>query len=261
MSARLVCALAAFVLSVSSMRAAPAPFTRPVDPEKLFRDGMDAYLGVRDQMDYPRALKLFEQAAAKGHPLAAGWAGRMLVDGRGADKDEERGLKLIEGALEEIRKRSEDGDAAAQSLYGMCLTHGWGVMKDEQKGFAWFMKAADRGDVAAMTNVGYAYDHGRGVAKDVLEGARWYRLSAAKGSVVAMYNLGVTAGNAAEAVRWYEKAAMKGHPSGAYNLGNKYEYGNGVPQDRATALRWYRRAATLGHKTAKARVTQLEGAE
>src|SRR5262245_9414914 len=86
------------------------------EAEKLFREGVDAYLGLTKDLDEARALKLFRQAAAKGHPLARGWAGRMTLLGRGTDRDEAEGLKLIKQALPEVRKRAEGEDADAQFL-------------------------------------------------------------------------------------------------------------------------------------------------
>jgi TPR repeat protein len=47
----------------------------------------------------------------------------------------------------------------------------------------------------------------------------------------------------AEAVRWYRKAAEQNHAEAQYALGYCYENGEGVEQDYVEAVRWYRRAA------------------
>src|SRR5262249_23103347 len=51
--------------------------------EGLFREGMDAWLGLTVQIDEERALERFGRAAAAGHAVAEGWVGRLTFLGRG----------------------------------------------------------------------------------------------------------------------------------------------------------------------------------
>jgi TPR repeat protein len=46
-------------------------------------------------------------------------------------------------------------------------------------------------------------------------------------------------------------AAEQGNAAAQYNLGNKYNKGQGVPQDYTEAVKWYRMAAEQGNAAAQ----------
>ena len=52
--------------------------------------------------------------------------------------------------------------------------------------------------------------------------------------------------NRKEVEKWYRLSAEQGHAQAQYNLGNKYDNGQGVPQDYKEAVKWYRLAAEQG---------------
>ena len=54
-----------------------------------------------------------------------------------------------------------------------CNLHGYGVEKDEAKGFEFAMKAAERGHAASQTLVGECYLDGLGVERNVERGEVW----------------------------------------------------------------------------------------
>lgn len=56
--------------------------------------------------------------------------------------------------------------------------------------------------------------------------------------------------NAEKAAEWYRKAGLQGDGVAALNLGVLYWTGDGVPQDRQEATQWYRRAARQKNATA-----------
>src|SRR5262249_28545406 len=62
------------------------------EEERLFREAMDLHCGLTKQVDDRRAAALFEQAASKGHAVAAGHAGIAIYDGGWVEKNEARGL-------------------------------------------------------------------------------------------------------------------------------------------------------------------------
>ena len=62
-----------------------------------------------------------------------------------------------------------------------------------------------------------------------------------------MYNYGEGVPvDKAEAARWYRKAAEQGHTSAQYNLGLIYAYGEGMSENDAEAVKWLRKAAEGG---------------
>lgn len=51
---------------------------------------------------------------------------------------------------EELRRRAEDGDAAAQVQYGMLLYRGVGIQQDREQAILWWQAAAAQGNSAAI---------------------------------------------------------------------------------------------------------------
>ena len=119
--------------------------------------------------------------------------------------------------LDEVKKRAEANDRAAQSTLGYRYGSGLGVPKDDAAAVKWFRKAAEQGNADGQKNLGTMYANGLGVAKDE-----------------------------AEAVKWYRKAAEQGNAYGQKNLGWMYENGLGVAKDEAEAVKWFRKAAEQG---------------
>src|SRR4051812_10965034 len=81
----------------------PRPNRRADEPERLYRQATDVYLGLTGPVDQKQALKLFRQAAERGHALALGEVGCMLLTGQGCARDKEEGLRLIRQAVPAIR--------------------------------------------------------------------------------------------------------------------------------------------------------------
>ena len=58
------------------------------------------------------------------------------------------------------------------------------------------------------------------------------------------------------ALKQLELRAKKGDATAQYNLGWRYEYGEGVVQDKWEAAKWYRKAAVQGYPAAQNKLTQ-----
>ena len=58
------------------------------------------------------------------------------------------------------------------------------------------------------------------------------------------------------ALKQLELRAKKGDAVAQYNLGWRYEYGEGVVQDKREAAKWYRKAAERGHPAAQNKLTK-----
>ena len=117
-------------------------------------------------------------------------------------------------ALRHVRPLADQGDARAQSLFGLMYLLGRGVPQDDLAAANWFRLAANQGDAPAQFNLGIMYAEGRGVPQDY-----------------------------AEAVKWYRLAADRSHAQAQYNLALSYANGEGVSQDYVRAHMWFNLAA------------------
>ncbi len=120
-------------------------------------------------------------------------------------------------AINIVKPRADQGNAAAQYNLGFMYENGQGVAQDYKAAVKWYTLAAEQGIAGAQYNIALIYDNGKGVAKDYRTAAKWYTLAAEQGSAFAQNNLGVM-----------------------------YEYGQGVAQDYVKAHMWYNIAAIDG---------------
>ena len=52
---------------------------------------------------------------------------------------------------------------------------GIGVEQDDNKGYYWFLKAADLGNTTSIASVGMCYELGKGVELSYHEALKWYQ--------------------------------------------------------------------------------------
>lgn len=118
--------------------------------------------------------------------------------------------------------KAEKGDVKAQYEVGEMYEKGKGAVKDIQKAFDWYLKAANQKDYKAAYKVGLFYYEGSSVKRD--------------------YD---------QAFAWFSQSAEKEYVRAQYFLGELYEYGRGAPKDSDTALKWYKRALAGGYSPAE----------
>ncbi len=119
--------------------------------------------------------------------------------------------------VEEIRKRAEAGDAAAQNRMGELYDGSKELGYDEAKMVEWFERAAQSGHPEAQVSYASLYLYGRGRPQDMTQ-----------------------------ARIWYERAGEQGHHIGQFNTGIAYETGDGAPKDLPTAYVWFALASWTG---------------
>jgi len=107
---------------------------------------------------------------------------------------------------------------AAQTSLGFEYYNGFGVVKDDQKAFELWSKAAAAGWPSAMGNLGTAYADGVYVKKDPVK-----------------------------SLDWSEKAIEAGNILSLSVVGNAYLNGNGVPRDFEMAAKYFQQGADLGN--------------
>lgn len=118
--------------------------------------------------------------------------------------------------------------------------------------------AVDGGSPSAAFVYSRLLEVGLGVKKDDGAALKYLRMAAENGVARAQNNLGnrYYYGNGLpqdyeEAVLWYLKAVAQNLPAAQNNLGEYYFYGQGVPQDYTKAAEWYAKAAEQGYADAQ----------
>lgn len=175
------------------------------------------------KVDYPAALALFKQAAAKNEPQAFVEIGKMYEYGRGVGRSPAT-------AFVQFKKAAQLGSRVGKRKLGICYMHGFGTTKDYFQALKWLEIAAKAGDSYSEYYVGEFYYKGLGVEQDY-ERAR----------------------------QCYERAANNGSRHGQEMMGFLFETGRGVSRDLSTAKLWYLKAAENNSSYAKKRLVALSG--
>jgi len=173
-----------------SARGKP-PEPEPPDPRSAEEIFVAAYelASSGDPELWPRATRLFEQAAARGHIEAQFALTVALREGRGVEADPA-------AALVWLRLAAEGGHAGAQNQLGcrLCqLSEAPPVLAEAR---SWYERAAAAGNAEAMLNLGLLHEEGRGAPHDLEAAVRWYRAAAVRGldeAADCLENLGVDA--------------------------------------------------------------------
>ena len=146
--------------------------------------------------------------------------------------------------VERLRRRAENGNAAAQRRLGYMYSLGEGVPQDHAEAVRLYRLAATQGDAKAQHNLGVKYSRGEGVSQDYSVGAQWYKRAAEQGNVDAQVSLANLyyrgqglAQDYVEAARWFLLAAEQGNADAQYNLGAMYARGEGVSQSGSSGTR------------------------
>lgn len=142
---------------------------------------------------------------------------------------------------------------------------GHGLPVDEQRGFRWFLRAAEHGNAEAALAVGRFYETGEGTTIDLAETFRWYTRAAEKGDTTAqlMVGLALLLGKGVPrdpfaAHGWFLTAAGKNDAVANDTLGAMYLEGIDVPKDVPTARHFFELARRLGSKTAEKELEKLD---
>jgi uncharacterized protein len=111
-----------------------------------------------------------------------------------------------------------DAVPEAQNALGYCFEKGLGVVKNEQRAFELYSKAAAAGSPVGMESLGGAYNNGLYVKQDY-----------------------------GKALDWLEKSVEAGNADALQQIGNMYFNGHGVAKDYAMAAQYFQQAADLNN--------------
>jgi len=115
-----------------------------------------------------------------------------------------------------------DEESVKQAIVYMAL-------KDWEKAFPLFEKAAEQGHMGAQYALGEYYEYGYGGSPNGKKAALWYRKAAEQGHADAQNNLGslyyngdIVSKNRTKAKYWHSKAAKQGNAMASRNLNHTY---------------------------------------
>lgn len=186
-----------------------------------------------------KAAEWFSRAVAGGSRDARVNLGNMYLEGKGVERDVNRGVELLLSA-------AHDGYARGQYQLGALYEQGMGVPQDQALALEWYRKAAQGGYVLAQLRLGLMYANGHGASRQIGEAAYWLRQGAKKNDKAAQYHLAMlcvkyldTKCAATEIVELLSKSALQGFVPAQWQLADIYEHGLGVLRDLRVAYFWY----------------------
>jgi TPR repeat protein len=131
---------------------------------KMYRNDQDL------KHDYPKAMKLFQQAAAQGSVEAQYQIAELYEFGEGVARDPAEAMKWF-------RQAAENGNAEAQFEIGVRCAQGRDAKQDYAEALQWLQKAANQAHPQALAWMGTMYEEGWGVPQDQMEAYFWDRLA------------------------------------------------------------------------------------
>lgn len=209
--------------------------------------------------DVKTAVRLYEDAAMMGSPDGAASFGWCLAMGFGTVENLEAGLRWLQKAIDE-------GSDRGRFYYGVLLSDGQKLKKDERKGEKLIREAAENG----LPNAAYRLSldcFDKGLNKEPFDWRiRYYGLAEADESVDDIVSLLPEHGYDAEEHQLefilgvLLLAGETGDPKALVTLGDIYVTGAyGVRVNVKDAKKLYREAAEMGYKMAETRLAQLSG--
>ncbi|KAI9203473.1 uncharacterized protein BJ171DRAFT_144464 [Polychytrium aggregatum] len=250
-----------------------------------------SFIGHGTEQSDADALARWQEVATQStdpviKPIATHMVGWMHYLGRGTERDEQRGIKIIRDNQSDEFKLGEseclasvwnniksdsrtackffnlcqlgsDRNWLCRHLMAVCVFFGFGTTEDRTKAAGIFEPLADDGHSDSQFWIGSCYRCGGGVSRDWKKAFEGYSKSADQGNSYGQWIVGCCCYNGhgvtrdyAKALEWFRKSSEQGNRYGQWWLGNCYQLGRGVPEDIDTAISWFRRSADQGHESA-----------
>lgn len=191
------------------------------------------HLGIDDtEVDYLKAVRIYEQAARQGHLVAQFQLSNILLNKELPVYDPQRALYWLSAAAEQNDTISQYSLA---TLYRDMYPH---TPENTAKYYEWLIYAAENGYRKAQYVLGSAYIEGKELPVNTDKALYWFRLAALQGDASSQYNLallydqrGSDPENQQQAIHWFAKSSAQDMPDAQFNLGRKYLLGQGVDTD------------------------------
>ena len=137
-----------------------------------------------------KAVDFYQKSADWGWRRAQSNLGICYEEGEGVPQNMDKAYLWYEKAFHQYKELAEKGDADAQLEMGAIYYHGRiRSGKDYSKALPWLEKAANQGKGEAMNLLGLMYQYSYGVEKDVNKAYDYYLKGANNGNYFAQRNL------------------------------------------------------------------------
>jgi len=143
-------------------------------------------------------------------------------------------------------KKANEGDIEAMNIIAGNYNWGTGVLKDKDKAFGWWKKAADLGHDESQFYVGVMYGTGDVVQQDYKKAAEYLKKAASQNYADAIYWLGKfkrhgfgCRKNPTKAIEFFERAAELGCQEAAIDVAWMFYHGEGIRSQPKKALHYY----------------------
>jgi TPR repeat protein len=220
-----------------------------------------AYLALGDyeeniNKDLKAALSEYERGKDAGQVDCMIRAANFYIEGKGVDKDPERGIAILKQAAE----------AGSPEAHLMLAAHFLSMEKpDMLVGYGHLLSAANGNLVEAQNELGLLYLSGKFAAADLPAGVAWLTRAAQNGNAAAQNNLaaiyenGITGvpRNLTNAGELYALAANQGHGPATFALARLVGGGIGTEPDPVKAWALASLAFERGVKEADKMVTDI----
>ncbi|MBQ8521471.1 MAG: sel1 repeat family protein, partial [Bacteroides sp.] len=167
-------------------------------------------------------------------------------------------MGVFSQTFEEMLKKAEKQDAAAQCAVGLSYLKGLNVKKNEAKAVQWFQHSASLGYAFGQYNLAQCFCAGIGVSQNFELGAIWATKAAKQGFVDAQFLLGRlylngygVEKNGYEAFKWFLRAAEQGNPLAQHMTAYCYNEGIGVAKNPVEEIKWLSKAGENGDITSQ----------
>ena len=219
-----------------------------------------AYLALGDyeevvKKDPKAALAEYEKGDDAGQIDCTLRRANAYITGKGIEKDEARGIRLLEKAA---------GSGSAAAHYQLAVIRLSGDKPDTTKGYGHLITAATNGMPEAANELGLFYLSGKLGVADGAAGVAWLTRAAQAGFAPAQNNLGAlyerglgVTQNYANAGQLYSLAANQGHGPATLALARMYTQGLGTAANLPKAWALATIAGERGEKDAKALIDEL----
>ncbi|MGN8654475.1 tetratricopeptide repeat protein [Blautia obeum] len=200
----------------STLSCVSSDFSVSLSKEQLFEKGLQYYKLMPKKLNVPIAKEYFTEAYTMGDCESGYYVASLYLKGKYIVPNIELGMTI----LEDLANRNH---VKSQFMYGREILSGINVTKDEEKGLAWIVRAANGGLIDSQIFLG-----------------NYYREN-----------------DFEKAFFWYLKAADAHEPSSAYEIALAYAMGRGTKRDMKKAKEWLQIAADTGHLEAKKKLEEL----
>ncbi|KAI9193539.1 uncharacterized protein BJ171DRAFT_603096 [Polychytrium aggregatum] len=249
----------------------------------VFLRGWFSFIGLGVEQSDEVAFNHWQEVSTQStnpviKTIATHMVGWMHYLGRGTERDEQKGIKIVRDSKSKEFPLGEDSGLAGwyiipcrspashkfyrlcqlgserdwlcKHLAAVCLINGFGTAANAEMAACIFEQLANEGHGDSQFRLGMCYRYGWGARKSYSRAIRWFRKAADLGNSYAPwmagqcyhYGYGVTT-NYEKAAKWYRRSAKRGNRYGQWQLGYCYKNGFGVKSDIDKAKYWYRKAA------------------